>query len=232
MKSISHIPKHQQLIEKLKSCSSAEAASLISLVADILLVTGSRSGNKAFFPYPFLRSCLPPGSLIEMDKEPSTAMDEGQTVFTASIPNEIELIDHSGRGAFAMYQANKNAKFSMYLNATENQLKEVIFHCIWGSHWEDLLILHLMTGHNFMTRRQLGNIFQGKGNRKAEVTCTPIPILHYAKLSQALPTDFTAGGQQQVLNKVTFGGKRRAPINEEFFAHCKKVFQVQAEWRR
>lgn len=109
MKSISHIPKHQQLIEKLKSCSSAEADSLISLVADILLVTGSRSGNKAFFPYPFLRSCLPQGSLIEMAKKPSTAMEEGQTVFTASIPNEIELIDHLGRGAFAMYQANKNS---------------------------------------------------------------------------------------------------------------------------
>lgn len=208
---------------------SGNAASLISLVAAILLVTGSRSGNKAFFPYPFLRTSLPQGTLLEMAKEPNTTMEEGQAVYTPSIPAEIELVDHSGRGAFAMYQMSKSTRFSMYLNASERQLKEVILHCIWGFHWEDLSVLNFMTGHSFMTRRQLGNIFQGKGHCNSKVSYTLIPIVHYAKLSQALPTDFTAGGQQQVLNKVTFSGKRKAPINEEFFAHCKKVFRVQSE---
>lgn len=229
MKSVSHIPKHQQLIEKLKSCSSSEAASLISLMADILLVTGSRAGNKAFFPYPFLRTCISQECLTDMAKGPDSNMDGQASTYSAVIVTGIEQTDHSGRGAFSLYVSNSKTKFSMYINASERQLKEIIFHCIWGSHWEDLSILNFMTGHDFLTRRQLGNIFQGKGQCNAKIACTPIPTLHYAKLSQALPTDFTAGGQQQVLNKVTFSGKRKAPITEEFFAHCKKVFQVQSE---
>lgn len=127
--------------------------------------------------------------------------------------------DHSGIGAFVIYNAACTSHYTMNLADVAGQ---VVFHSIWGSHLEDLQVLHFMTGCTFYTRQELANRFRQKGSSAPAIQFSPPPIRNYAKLSQALPTDKTTGGQQQIWNRVTFSGHRKTPIGEVFKSYYRK----------
>lgn len=59
LRSIGHLPKAYEIINKIKTSTREEAAGLLELVADILLVTGSRSACKAYFPFSLHILCRP-----------------------------------------------------------------------------------------------------------------------------------------------------------------------------
>lgn len=51
MRSIGHLPKAEEIVNKIKTSTREEVSGLLELVADILLVTGSRAACKAYFPF-------------------------------------------------------------------------------------------------------------------------------------------------------------------------------------
>lgn len=112
---------------------------------------------------------------------------------------------------------------SIRLKTDPASTAEIIFHSVWGSHWEDLEILKFMTGRDFQTRRKLADALRGKGTTANLLTVTNIGIAKYAKLSQALPTSFTSGGSQQVWNKTVFAGKRKTSQSGLFTEHLSKM---------
>lgn len=57
---------------------------------------------------------------------------------------------------------NCQKNFGLYLNVTDVQIREIIIHRIWRSHWEDLSVLQFMTGHNFQTKREVRKLVSGK----------------------------------------------------------------------
>lgn len=137
--------------------------------------------------------------------------------------------DHSGIGAFVIYNTTYTCQYTMNLSGSAEVAGQIIFHSIWWSHLEDLQILHFMTGCTFSTRQELANCFRQKGSTAPEITFSPPPVRNYAKLSQTLPTDKTTGGQQQVWNRVTFSSHRKTPIGEIFKPYYKKKSATTAQ---
>lgn len=220
-KSLAHIPRVDEIIAQSQTRNASEVQAIFGVIADILLVTGSRSSNKAHFPFPFYLAHLPHDIITLMQSDPMSVGDLPPAYGRMRPPN-MHQIDVSGKGAFKLYDLNANVEFKIYMNAPVETVRQIVFHSIWGSHWENLSILQYMTGVEFKTRRELGSAFRGKGSSTTEVTFKPIKILRYAKLSQALPTDYTTGGQQQIINKVVFAGKRTCELGPAMLNELKR----------
>lgn len=164
-RSLSHLPKYDELIAKLKVCLTSEAGDLLELIGDILLITQSRASNKAFFPFPFYHASLKSEEIDTYQKDPVGDPDQGAD-FRKYLPLLCELsawVDHSGKGAFFLWKTAVTQTITLRLNTDSAAASEIVFHSVWGSHWEDLEILKYMTGHDFRTRRALADAFRGKG---------------------------------------------------------------------
>lgn len=110
----------------------------------------------------------------------------------------------------------------MYTNALTSHAQQLVFHSIWGTHIEDLRIPEFMTGVSFSPRNAFGKTLRGKGTTETLRTFTLPKILKYAKLSQALTTEFNQGGQAQIYNRPTFSGKRETLLGDAFEQYYKK----------
>lgn len=182
--------------------------------------------KQSLLPLSVLRDAsLNPDEIDTYQKAPVGDPDQGAD-FLKHIPMICELsgwVDHSGKGAFFLWKQAATKKISIRLNTDSSAASEIIFHSVWGSHWEDLEILKYMTGHDFQTRRKLADAFRGKGSTASALPITNIGIVKYAKLSQALPTSFTSGGSPQAWNKTVFAGKRKTPLSSLFSEHLTKM---------
>lgn len=108
--------------------------------------------------------------------------------------------------------------------ASETNIKEIGFHAIWGTHNEDLALLKSLTGHKFQTRKELGDSFLKKGAATtASVKLRPIKMRAYSKLAQALPTDLSRGGLQQVWFKSVFFGEHTTNLGHLFSNYLTKM---------
>lgn len=117
----------------------------------------------------------------------------------------------------------------MNIKTSDRKASEIIFHSVWGTHWEDLNTLEFATTHKFHTRREIGDAFKEKGAQAEKKGIKLIPFVKYAKLSQALPTEFSSGGQQQVWSKTVISGKRKLTIGETFGNYLKKSRQSASQ---
>lgn len=227
MRSIGHLPKAEEIVNKARTSTREEVSGLLELVADILLVTGSRSACKAYFPFSIFYAILSTTQISQLQAIEVVA--EGIRFQKVEIDN-IEEYDHSGKGAFSVWnKAAKVGAFSMHVKTSDKKASEIIFHSVWGTHWEDLNTLEFATGHKFHTRRELGDAFKEKGNQAEKKNIKLIPFEKYAKLSQALPTEFSSGGQQQVWCKTVLAGKRKLTIGDTFGSYLKKSRQSTSQ---
>ncbi|KAG8304754.1 hypothetical protein J6590_101784 [Homalodisca vitripennis] len=172
----------------------------LSTIGDLLTITGARAAVKAFFPFSYYYAFCPVEIRERMKQGPASATIGVPAAYTPVVIEHIGDVDHSGR-------AGQFHRIPLCLGQTLGTL---------------LQILHFMTGLYFPTRKTLGDAFRGKGSTAQGVDFKIVPLQRYAKLSQALPTDRTAGGQQQVWNRVTFSGKRRAIIGDAMADYYKK----------
>lgn len=117
----------------------------------------------------------------------------------------------------------------MNVKTSDRKASEIIFHSVWGTHWEDLNTLEYATSHKFHTRRELGDAFKEKGTQSEKKNIKLVPFEKYAKLSQALPTEFSSGGQQQVWCKTVISGKRKLTIGDTFGSYLKKSRQSTSQ---
>lgn len=192
LRSIGHLPKAEEIINKIKMSTREEASGLLELVADILLVTGSRSACKAYFPFSIFYAGLNATQITGL-KARTNDPESGRTILSPVEIEGVENYDHSGKGAFALWnKAAKEGTFSMNIKTTDKNAAEIIFHSVWGTHWEDLNTLEFATQHKFHNRREIGDAFKEKGAQAEKKGIKLIPFVKYAKLSQAFPTEFSS----------------------------------------
>lgn len=228
LRSIGHLPKAEEIINKIRTSTRGEASGLLELVADILLVTGSRSACKAYFPFSIFYAGLNATQIAALKARNMSSEHRG-TLFPVPIEG-IENYDHSGKGAVALWnKAAKEGTFSMNIKTTDRKASEIIFHSVWGTHWEDLNTLEFAMNHKFHTRREIGDAFKEKGVQAEKMGIKLISFSKYAKLSQALPTEFSSGGQQQVWTKTVISGKRKLTIGDTFGNYLKKSRQSTSQ---
>lgn len=228
LRSIGHLPKAEEIINKIKTSTREEAAGLMELVADILLVTGSSSACKAYFPFAVFYAGLNATQITQLKSR--TTREDGTQLLTQVDLAGIENYDHSRKGAFTLWnKAAKEGKFSMNVKTSDREASEIIFHSVWGTHWEDLNVLEFATQQKFHDRRELGDAFREKGAQGEKKDIKLIPFVKYVKLSQALPTEFSSGGQQQVWTKTVIAGKRKLTIGENFGSYLKKSRQSSSQ---
>lgn len=210
-------------MNKIKGCSREDAAGLFEILADILLITGSRASCKAYFPFSFYYATLSVADLTILkarNMNPDGVTWNCQPVVIQGIAD----YDHSGKGAYVFWNRVADlSKFQMQIGTDVRRASEIVFHAVWGTHWEDLNALLFATDHHFLTRRELGDAFKEKGSKGVLKEITLIKFKKYAKLSQALPTEFNAGGQQQVWSKTVISGKRKLHVGDAFAQYLKRT---------
>lgn len=121
LRSIGHLPKAEEIINKIKMSTREEASGLLELVVDILLVTGSRSACKAYFPFSIFYAGLNATQIAGL-KARTTDPDSGRTILHPVEIEGVENYDHSGKGAFALWnKAAKEGTFSMNIKTTDKK---------------------------------------------------------------------------------------------------------------
>lgn len=162
LRSIGHLPKAEEIVNKIKTSTREEVSGLLELVADILLVTGSRAACKAYFPFSIFYAGLIATQISQLKARETDG--DGRITFHKIEIDGVENYDHSGKGAFSLWtKAAKMGTFSMNIKTSDKKATEVIFHSVWGTDWEDLNTLEFATSHKFHTRRELGDAFKEKG---------------------------------------------------------------------
>lgn len=147
---------------------------VMSILADILLITTGRTASREHFPA---------AMLIAMVKNPTTllAYTEAENAMTQMDCPELEHFNFSGEGAFAFYKKICDTTFVYPCDSIDNA-QEIVFHGVWGTHVADLNLLQEITGHSFKTRAELENAFKKK-SMKTGKKFTPIKYNKYSKLT-------------------------------------------------
>lgn len=222
VRSLKHLPDHQELVNYIASNDLQAVTPYFTLVGDILTMTGSRAAVKAFFPFSVLWASISVPARSQLWTEPTPGAAGLPASFNKLTVEGIGDLSHSGRGAFDCYNTASQTELQMYSNASKAHVTQLVFHSIWGTHLEDLRIPEFMTGMVFDPRNTFGNTLRGKGSSKTLVSFKLPKIEKYAKLSQALTTEFNQGGQSQVFNRPTFSGKRQTSLGDAFEQYYKR----------
>nr|QMP82185.1 nucleocapsid protein [Blattodean orthomyxo-related virus OKIAV181] len=208
-RSMSHIPLIDDILTTLKGKKAYECASIISNLADTLLLTTSRQAQRAFFP--ILLTYIV--STTKGIKSPVSWNDSFLKVFNAS-----------GQGAFLCYKMISDLKgITLAGKFTQQQASQVLYHCIFGTYKEDLGVLSAITNNGtWSTREELGKSFQGAGTSTTVAEITPIRQVYYSKLSSANQTGLLASSYLQISSVPVFSGSRVQTFSDEFFENLGK----------
>lgn len=133
-RSLAHFPQSQAILEYVFSHDATTVAPYLSLIADILTITGSRASIKAFFPFSVLMGSIKEDVRRLMYATPVSAQaGVPATYLPVTIENSANW-DHSGIGAFVIYNAASTTQYSMNLAGSAEIAGQVVFHSVWGSH--------------------------------------------------------------------------------------------------
>lgn len=162
-RSLAHFPQSQAILDYVFSHDATTIAPYLSLIADILTITGSRASIKAFFPFSVLLGSIEDSRRLMFAASISAQSGVPASYLPVTIENSANW-DHSGIGAFVIYNAASTTQYYLNLSESADVAGQVVFHSIWGSHLEDLNVLHFMTGCTFSTRQELANFLRQKGS--------------------------------------------------------------------
>lgn len=195
-------------LAKVLAGSKDQHLTLVRLLCDIALFGTARPANKAKFPY---------GMVMWVQMQNSVCNTWAQAITdTKKLPEEgihpaLKNFDLSGHGMYHMYMLAATNPLGYHINRssrmTDDYAKETVFHSIFGTQKEDFGLLYYMTGHNFHTRRELGDAFQ---QRAANPTTNTFPLITFrriCKLASSATTSFVKGGKGQVIRQLTFAGR-------------------------
>lgn len=139
--------------------SKFDQSVLIRELADIALFGTTRTSNKMYPPLAMFYAAASKNSVGAMINIPMVRMEK------AWLDPSILHLDFSGRGAYHFWNSCVDLPFSMKKGKmTIRTMKEVHLHATFGTHKEDLSLVHYMTGHDFQTRKEIGEQFSERGS--------------------------------------------------------------------
>lgn len=182
-----NVPCHAELAAELAG-SKAMHVELLRKLADLSLCGVTRNSNKAF---------LPMGMQLEMMRSNKAyvtffagGVGQDTPITDNMVPPNITNLDFSGKGLYAFWNALSSKTFGM--RAGNTMTKEMgnqwLYHSVFGSHVDDLAIPEFQTGLPFMTRRDFGDAFQGRGTGQI-LEVKPLRLKYVSKLASASQTN-------------------------------------------
>nr|APG77879.1 nucleocapsid protein [Jingshan Fly Virus 1] len=194
---------YAQSIADLIAGEKQKNTALMCMLGDIALFGTTRASNKVAFPMSLLLTVAWKDA-IYAEYFKGTCPN----VSLKHIPPFVKFLDFSGAGAYSFWGL---AKDTLYFarrgeNMTERTIKECVFLAAWGMQKEDLGILKYMTGHEFQTRREMGNQFKERGSGP-DIKVSLIGFRRVCKLASASQTNFVTGGKGQICRAPTVSGK-------------------------
>ncbi|CAH2088479.1 unnamed protein product [Euphydryas editha] len=138
-RAMSHIPSIDDIIDITKNIkTSFELSTMISLIAEILLITTSRQATRMCFPINFLVVVLE-----------DIKREEDKVKF-------LEFFNTTGSGGWLLYKLCMNRSWNMQGLMTEEVASQIVYHSIFGTYKEDLSILSQITKTgNWYTREEI-----------------------------------------------------------------------------
>lgn len=172
-RAMSHIPSIDDVIEITKNVKmSFELSTLISLIAEILLITTSRQATRMCFPLNFV-----------------TLESLGENVRDSF----LRFFNTTGSGGWLLYKLCMARTWKMQGNMTEEVAAQVLYHSIFGTYKEDLSVLSQITKTgNWYTREEMGSSFRNMTGGNMVTLRLPVQTM-YAKMSCANQTGMLSG---------------------------------------
>lgn len=179
-----------------------EVSNLVTLLAEILLITTSSHATIMYFPMCMLIRAY------ELQTEANKQLF-------------LEKFNCSGDGDYYTYKSVANVKWSIEGEYTPEQAAQVAFHSLFGTYKEDLSILARITNHKtWFNREELADCFKKTSHEAVEFEMPKLK--YYPKLSSANQTALSSGVYSQVSVQPVFSGRRIQRFNDEFFEHIRK----------
>lgn len=207
LRSMGHIPYIKDLLEVFANTKSAhDCCTVITLLADTLLIAGTRNAHRVFFPI----------LLFYLSVHSSPA--DGITFGTLE-PDILGKVDFSGKGAFMVYKNMCNLTgITMYANTDDAKAQQIIYHAMFGTFKEDLnLLAEITTCGTWNTRSELGKCFAGMGSSERQLNITLIRQRYWSKLASANISGLLSATYTQLSFAGVYSGKRTQNFSKEFF---------------
>lgn len=166
---------------------------VLSLLCDVLNITGSQQQRKIFPPlHAWLRFRI-----------------------STTVVGGVNAFDFSGAGAYYLYSVIRQYTYSARgLADNAAKLTEAIFHGIWGTYGEDFGILGAITTRpRWFQRREMGPAY-AKADAVAQDICTLPAFTHNAKLRQ-IQTNM-GNSHYWACSRPVFAGRRKRMFSAAF----------------
>nr|QPL15321.1 nucleoprotein [Hemipteran orthomyxo-related virus OKIAV187] len=137
---------------------------------------------------------------------------EGGIRKNANTSKNTYFYDCSGKGSMRLWETFNQPEARFYLMAPSNNARiwtEVIYHAYWGSQADDFGVLRWMTGHDFLTRKEMRNYAAARKDKtKEKVPLIKITHKWYSKLTSGNVTGITDHRSKQITANPTRAGMR------------------------
>nr|BEJ26070.1 nucleoprotein [Aedes orthomyxo-like virus 2] len=204
-------------IAELLSGSKKRYANIVRLLGDICHFGIARTSNKAFLPMATLLTYARENALYTAHFAGTNELTD-QPITDAMLGVRLHNIDFSGHGLLAFWNGLTTKQYTLRgdpSKLTPNLAGQALFHAVFGTHKENLNLLKWMTEQDFVTRRDVGDKFQGRGSCGLKVKTNIIPFVYFSKLVSAAQTDFLRGGIGQISRAPTFSGKFHTNVDND-----------------
>nr|QMP82379.1 nucleocapsid protein [Phasmatodean orthomyxo-related virus OKIAV167] len=239
-----HIPFITEIAELLFNRTAPEVAGIITALGNLMLAITPRNFTRATPPFNFFLRVLCDESVVIPEREVPMETDAGpSTVKAIKIPSRYiaaegdtpevtswkktcrraillaDGLDFSGRGLFWFYRLSSKYEYQMpFAPGTDPKVaRQVCFHSIFDSWREDLGLLASISNEPYwLSRREMGKAFIGRGASAAAVKFTPVHLKAYARLAGASMTNYLAGTAGQIIAVPAFSGVREVQYTDAF----------------
>ncbi|URQ09142.1 capsid protein [Halyomorpha halys orthomyxo-like virus 1] len=216
-----NFPDIHHCIALIKGNSVATVRPLMRVMADILLITGSRAANRMFYPgYCLVHVLLDPATVTSIYGREETGGNLGNVRTSLGDTAWTNTLSFSGFYGFQIYQklAEKTWRIKTTRESTSDMLQQIFFHSVFGTFKEDFGILKWMTegSPTFLNRKQMDCAF---GPSVVTKNFKPYKLKRWSKMASAQQTDFLGTSSSQVVAQSSFSGKRTRNWGEDFFKH-------------
>lgn len=215
-------PWSKHLFEALLNTTTDTAAPLISALGNICLLNPPKYQRRAYIPILHLAVfCLSPEEIAAatVTFDPATTnpiLVDGKISVRNSNPH---YVDFSGKGALMLWE--ETSKFEEWTwkgyAGVPRDWTELHYHSFWGTHVEDLGVLEWQTGHEFKTRREMGNFARKPTDQsqKKKFNIARISHIYYSKMVSGNVTGTSIGRRQQLTVNPVRAGKRKITYSQD-----------------
>lgn len=191
--SIQMLPMANAIRDVLASSNKDGHQALLQALGDVLLLTGARTTHRLSLP-------------ITLFFQLAAKMAKS---------NESHHWSFSGpRMQYILQKFLENKHFKIRTNASQTHMKQVVFHAMYGTAFDDLGVLATITNQpTWAVRSEIGDTLQRKGTTET-IKFRPILLKYVSKMSRALQTKAIGNAAPCEATRCSWSGFRERSLAE------------------